>query len=344
MLHRIGLFRAGLHFLLEASEPPRTNRRRSSTTATTAGYSLAAGTAAKTGDFGGNDNKTPSSGRAPGPAAVPAASSIAGFGGVIRPTAAVAAAGLDTRDGFMVSCTLLLQRVLAICAIQRDFDRVVGATLSTLADGDATGTRESRRAGVEPAFAAAEAVLRQVGLLGEDGDYSGGGGGSSGNKVLSGQAMVRLYLMRMLLEIVTLPVAAASRGELSATEGMYVGGVGSPCAREAQSASERAAAAFAAGAVEPTGDGDDEGGGGTQLERWVDGVPPVVDVVAADGSGLPSPVYIGRQRMFKSVCSRALRPDWFISMLETCQEEVRTAMPLVAASLLLLLLWYLSWL
>lgn len=323
MLHRIGLFRAGLHFLLEASEPPRTNRPPSSaTTAATAaaGYSLVAGTAVNAGDVGGNGNEASSSGRAA--TAVPAASSIAGFGGVIRPTAAVAAAGLDTRDGFMVSCTLLLQRVLAMCAIQRDFDRVVGATLSTLADGEATGARESRRAGAEPAFAPAEAVLQRVGLLGEDGD-DGGGGGSTGNKVLSGQALVRLYLMRMLLEIVTLPVAAASRGELSATEGVYVGGVGSPCAREAQREAERAAGvAVASGACDEGGEG-----GGTQLEMWVDGVPPVVDVIAADGTGLPSPLYIGRQRLFKSVCSRALRPDWFISMLETCQEEVRMAIP-----------------
>lgn len=298
--------------------------------------------AVDTGDnTGGNDNSgTPSSGRrtSAAAAAVPATSSIAGFGGVVRPTAAVAAAGLDTRDGFMVSCTLLLQRVLAMCAIQRDFDRVVGATLSTLADGDATGARESRPAGAEPAFAPAEAVLQRVGLLGAEGDC-GAGGSSSGDKVLSGQAMVRLYLMRMLLEIVTLPVAAASRGELSSAEGVYVGGVGSPCARQAQRASERAseraaaAAVASGGATGPTsgdhgegesGDGGGiEGGWGTQLERWVDGVPPVVDVVAADGSGLPSPVYVGRQRLFKSVCSRALRPDWFISMLETCQEEVR---------------------
>lgn len=225
----------------------------------------------------------------------------------------------------MVSCTLLLQRVLAMCAIQRDFDRVVGATLSTLADGDATGLRESRRAGVEPTYAPAEVVLRGVGLLGEEGDDGGGGGGSSGDRVLSGQAMVRLYLMRMLLEIVTLPVAAASRGELSAAEGVYVAGVGSPCAREAQRASEeRAARVFASGAswAPSSGDVDGTDAGGTQLEKWVDGVPPVVDVIAADGVGLPSPLYIGRQRLFRSVCARALRPDWFISMLETCQEEV----------------------
>lgn len=256
------------------------------------------------------------------PSTAPAALPIAGFGGVRRPTAALAAAGLDTRDGFMVSCTLLLQRVLAMCTIQRDFDRVVGATLSTLADGDATGVRESRPAGSEPSFAPAEAVLRRVGLLGEE-EVGDGGGSSPADKVLSGQAMVRLYLMRMLLEIVTLPVAAASKGELSATEGVYVGGVGSPCAREAQrDAEEAAAAAVVSGAKAPK-EGSGKGGGGTRLERWVDGVPPVVDVVEADGSGVPSPLYAGRHRQFKTVCSRALRADWFISLLETCQEEVR---------------------
>lgn len=314
MLHRIGLFRSCLHYLLEASEPPKTTLPRSSSTATAADYSADDGAAVgNTGDINCNVNERGStSGR---PAAAAATTSIAGFGGIRRPTAAVAAAGLDTRDGFMVSCTLLLQRVLAICAIQRDFDRVVGATLSTLADGEATVSRESRRAGVEPTFAPAEAVLRRVCLLGEE---EGGGGSSTGDKVLSGQALVRLYLMRMLLEVVILPVAAASRGELNAAEGVFVGGVGSPCARKAQWAAESAAAAVSGATKSRGGEG-----GGTQLERWVDGVPPVVDVVAADGSGLPSPLYVGRQRLFRSVCSKALRPDWFISMLETCQEEVR---------------------
>lgn len=239
---------------------------------------------------------------------------IAGFGGVLRPAAAVAAAGLDTRDGFMVSCTLLLQRVLATCTIQRDFDRVVGATLSTLADGGAAA-REARSAGSDPAFAAAEAVLRRGGLMGDE--------GSAGDKVLSGQAMVRLYLLRMLLEIVTLPVATASKGEMPAAEGGYVGGVGSPCAKQAQIAAE------AAGALGNRLTGRSDGGRGSyvvgnesQLERWVDGVPPVVDV-AADGTGVPSPLYVGRQRLYRSVCTRALRPDWFISLLETCREEVR---------------------
>ncbi|CAM9400809.1 unnamed protein product, partial [Scytosiphon promiscuus] len=219
-----------------------------------------------------------------------------------------------------------------MCTIQRDFDRVVGATLSTLADGDATGARESRRAGSDPAFAPAEAVLREVGLLAEDvggGDGEGGGsegggvaGGASsspGDKVLSGQGMVRLYLLRMLLEIVTLPVAAAAKGEIDAAEGTYVGGVGSPCARSAQRAAEEAAAAALGVMVTPGG------GEGTRLERWIDGVPPVVDVAAADGRGLPSPLYVGRQRVFKSVCSKALRPDWFVSLLETCQEEAGVA-------------------
>lgn len=228
---------------------------------------------------------------------------IAEFGGIPRPAAALAAAGLDTRDVFMVSCTLLLQRVLAICTIPRDFDRVVGATLSTLADGDGVA-RVMRRPGTDPVFAPAEAVLRAGGLLGDR------GGGSAGDRVLSRQAMVRLYLVRMLLEIMTLPVAAASKGELCSAEGLYVGGVGSPCAREAQIAAEVGA--------------DTEAGvtRNTQLERWVGGAPPVVDV-GSDGSGLPSPLYVGRQRLNRSVCSSALRPDWFISLLETCREEVR---------------------
>lgn len=51
------------------------------------------------------------------------------------------------------------------------------------------------------------------------------------------------------------------------------------------------AAAVASGAARSTG--DEEGGWGTQLERWVDGVPPVVDVTAADRSEPPSPVYVG---------------------------------------------------
>ncbi|CAM9784957.1 unnamed protein product, partial [Ectocarpus fasciculatus] len=113
-----------------------------------------------------------------------------------------------------------------------------------------------------------------------------------------------------------------------ATEGVYVGGVGSPCGREAQRAAEEAAAAAAAavsGAKASKEEEGGKGGGGTRLERWVDGVPPVVDVVDADGSGVPSPLYAGRHRQFKTVCSRALRADWFISLLETCQEEAGVA-------------------
>lgn len=332
VLHRIGLFRAGLHYLLEASEPPMTSTTTpqaspSAGTATadpTAASTTPTAAAGNTGDGEAISNDKAASLHGRPAVATAAALPIAGFGGVRRPTAAVAAAGLDIRDGFMVSCTLLLQRVLAMCTIQRDFDRVVGATLSTLADGDATGARESQRAGSDPAFAPAEAVLREVGLLAEEVEGGGVGGGASsspGDKVLSGQGMVRLYLVRMLLEIVTLPVAAASKGELgAAAEGVYVGGVGSPCAREAQRAAEEAAVAVSGMTVQPR-----EGsvkGGGTRLERWIDGVPPVLDVVAADGRGLPSPLYVGRQRVFRSVCSKALRPDWFVSLLETCQEEV----------------------
>lgn len=239
---------------------------------------------------------------------------IAGFGGIQRPAAVIAAAGLDTRDGFMVSCTLLLQRVLVTCSIQRDFDRVVGATLSTLADGGATA-REARGPGSDPSFAAAERVLRQMNLLGEE--------GSAGDKVLSGQAIVRLYLLRMLLEIVTLPVSLASRGEFLAAEGVYVGGVGSPCARVAQVRAEAECYSRAAAPVgaSPEDVGSDVVKKGTRLERWVGGVPPIVDVATEDGTGLPSPLYLGKQRILM-VCARTLRPDWFISLLETCREEV----------------------
>ena len=276
ILHRIGLFRTGLHFLLEASEPLP-------------------------------PPPTTTSGRIP---ATNPALKIAAFGGRPRPTAAVAAAGLDTRDPFMASCALLLQRVLATCAIQRDFDRVVGATLSTLADGDAA-SREVRSPGSERAFAPAEAALRRAGLLGDRVD-------PAVDRVLSGQAIVRLYLLRMLLEVVSRPVAVASQGEMDASEGLYVAGVGSPCAMEAQ----RIVEASSPGEVV----GPAVGGGRrarTRLERWVGGVPPVVDV-AEDGGGLPSPLYVGRLKVFKAVSSRALRPDWFISLLETCREEVRS--------------------
>lgn len=317
VLHRIGLFRWGLHFLLEASEPlpaPVTvvsadTSAECSPSATTSSSTSAPD--ATTAAFSGPSlSERGAAGGADGAAGKPQVRvAIAGFGGVKRPTAAVAAAGLDTRDGFMVSCTLLLQRVLATCTIQRDFDRVIGATLSTLADGGATGAREVRAAGTEPAFAAAETVLEAAKLLGDK--------GSAGNKVLSGQAMVRLYLLRMLLEIVALPTAAASKGELLAAEGMYVGGVGSPCAREAQAAVEH----MSLGSGCAAGDGG-AAAWGSRLERWVDGAPPVVDV-AADGVGLLSPLYVGRWRLFKTVCNRALRPDWFISLLETCREEVR---------------------
>lgn len=203
----------------------------------------------------------------------------------------------------MVSCTLLLQRVLATCTIQRDFDRVVGATLSTLADGDAT-SRETRVVGEHPAFAPAEEVLLGAGLQGD-------GVGSAGDRMLSGQAMVRLYLVRMLLEIITLPLAADGS---STAEGVYVGGIGSPCAREALRAAEIPAAAK---------NGDSSViRKKTRLERWIGGVPPVCDVYA-DGVGVPSPLYVARQWLLRSVCLRALRADWFISLLETCREEVR---------------------
>lgn len=311
VLHRVGLFRWGLHFLLEASEPlpaPVTTaaaaKAAASSSASVTSAESAAGAALSplsSSDSAGDTEKS-----------CDHLVAIAGFGGVKRPAAAVAAAGLDTRDGFMVSCTLLLQRVLATCTIQRDFDRVIGATLSTLADGGAAGSREARCAGTDPDFAAVEEVLEKAKLLGDE--------GSAGNKVLSGQAMVRLYLLRMLLEIVTLPVTAASKGEFPAAEGVYVGGVGSPCARRAQAAVE---VASLGGRVRESGtESSSIMMGVSQLERWVDGIPPVVDV-GADGAGLPSPLYAGRSRLFRTVCMRALRPDWFISLLETCREEVR---------------------
>lgn len=321
VLHRIGLFRTGLHFLLEASEPlpppPTVSSRcaESSSPATpnptptqglSPGLSSSLSPAATTATATATTRKESASSRRP-------AHAIAAFGGKPRPTAAVAAAGLDTRDAFMASCALLLQRVLAVCAIQKDFDRVVGATLSTLADGGAAA-RETRSPGSEPAFAPAEEALRAAGLLGD------GGGGSAGDRVLSGQAIVRLYLLRVLLEIVTLPLAAASRGKLDASEGLYVAGVGSPCAREAQCVAE---------VLSPSWEGTEAtdlavcsgGKAKTRLEQWLGGVPPVVDV-AEDGGSLPSPLYVGRHKMFRSVCSRALRADWFISLLETCREEV----------------------
>lgn len=308
MLHRIGLFRWGLHFLLEASERPSAPAAtaRAAAVGTTSSApgdtsSEPASSTATANSSAGTDTKNPRK-------IVP----IAGFGGVKRPAAVVAAAGLDIRDGFMVSCTLLLQRVLATCTIPKDFDRVVGATLSTLADGGAAGTRETRRAGSDPVFAAAEEVLQGARLL--------GGEGSAGDKVLSGQAMVRLYLVRMLLEIVTLPVAAASTGEIPAAEGVYVGGVGSPCARAAQAAVE--AVSLGSGDILGSDNHVDRWAGVSQLEYWFNGVPPVLDV-GADGVGVPSPLYVGRQRLYRSVCTRALRPDWFVSLLETCREEVR---------------------
>ncbi|CAM9744711.1 unnamed protein product, partial [Choristocarpus tenellus] len=109
ILHRIGVFRWGLHLVLEAAEPTLP-------------------VICNITDCGDDARGV----------------AVAGFGGETRPAADVAAAGLDRRDDFMVACVLLMQRVLACCAIQRDFDRVVGATLSTLADG---GSREERAKG-----------------------------------------------------------------------------------------------------------------------------------------------------------------------------------------------------
>lgn len=132
----------------------------------------------------------------------------------LRPTAAAAAAGLDTRNSFLALCALLLQRVLAIVAVQRDFDRVVGATISTLADG---GSRGYFAPGSDPRARTCEDALMAAGLL--------PGVGSSGTVMLTGQGLVRLYLLRLLFEVIALPGGLHEAGGARMMEGeILIGG------------------------------------------------------------------------------------------------------------------------
>ncbi|CAN0307304.1 unnamed protein product, partial [Discosporangium mesarthrocarpum] len=67
------------------------------------------------------------------------------------------------------------------------------------------------------------------------------------------------------------------------------------------------------------------GGVGVGLSSWVHDSPPVLDVDAGGVAGVPSPLYLGREKNMRNVCTRALHPDWFISLLETCGEEAGLA-------------------
>ncbi|CAM9744785.1 unnamed protein product, partial [Choristocarpus tenellus] len=154
-----------------------------------------------------------------------------------------------------------------------------------------------------------EAILSKHSLL--------GGEGSAGACLLSGQAMVRLYLVRMLLEVVTLP-GVGPRGAMAA-EGVYVAGIGSPCHRRPVDT-----VAVAGGSLGVAG-GSLDHRGGAELHVCVGGCPPVLDIRADGIEGVPSPMYVGREKVFWNVCTKALRPDWFISLLETCGEEAGLA-------------------
>ncbi len=180
ILHRVGLVRYILHFLMEMREEVNSATATQNEVTTLTSSTGAAAATAVHGKCGGG-----------GPIAR------------VSPAAGVAACGLDNRDEFTVLCILLLQRVLVINVIPRDFDRVVGATISLKAD---TSFRQFRPPGSEPATLEQEKIMEGIGILPEE--------GSLGTVVLTQGAVVRVYLLRMLFEILSLGGGLVKEGEL----------------------------------------------------------------------------------------------------------------------------------
>ncbi len=132
-------------------------------------------------------------------------SSTGGGGSVahVLPAAGVAACGLDTRDEFVMLCTLLLQRALIINGISRDFDRVVGATVALKADPSVI---QFRQPGSEPTTLDQEKVMQCIGILPEE--------GSLGTIILTQEAVVRVSLLRMLFETLSISGGLVKEGDM----------------------------------------------------------------------------------------------------------------------------------
>ncbi len=184
ILHRVGLVRRILHFLMEMrndvdSGTETTQNEVEIMTSSTGGAAVTA--TAVHGKCGGGG----------GPIAR------------VYPAAGVAACGLDNRDEFTVLCVLLLQRFLVINVIPRDFDRVIGATISL---EDNANFRQFRPPGTEPVAFEQEKIMQSIGVLPEQ--------GSLGTIVLTQGAVVRVYLLRMLFEILSIGGGLVKEGEL----------------------------------------------------------------------------------------------------------------------------------
>ncbi len=190
---------------------------------------------------------------APSPAAA-AAGSIAH----VSPVAGVAACGLENRDEFTVLCTLLLQRVLVINVIPRDFDRIVGATTSLKTN---MSFRQFRPPASEPASLEQEKIMQRIGILPEE--------GSLGTVVLARGDIVKMYLLRMLFETLSISGGLVKEGEVVCGP--------QPCSA-------------------------------------------VADLLGCT-NGPVHCMYEGKQKCLIQMCTRSLKPEWFLCLLEMVTDE-----------------------
>ncbi len=127
----------------------------------------------------------------------------AGSVAYVSPVAGVAACGLENRDEFTVLCTLLLQRALVINVIPRDFDRIVGATTSLKTN---TSFRQFSPPGSKPVSLEQEKIMQGIGILPEE--------GSLGTVVLARGDIVKMHLLRMLFETLSISGGLVKEGEV----------------------------------------------------------------------------------------------------------------------------------
>eukprot|EP00953_Heterococcus_sp_UTEX-ZZ885_P003559 2430-Heterococcus_DN1.PRE.1 len=291
LLADIGLLRWALHLMIEAAaEPPATVSINSTTVQHDSSTTTTAGT-----------STTVSADNGDAPPALPPRTAAA----TLYPSAAVAGAGLDPRDTLLSSCALLLQRVLALCCQPKAFSGVSGACLSTLADGGvkrfATTTSDDDSGTTAATDALERAQLAPIDTVTTAGDTtsSSSKGRAVGNALLSGQALVRLYLLRMLIDML-------HAGEGVCREGAFVCG---SSVNELTTTTTVAAAVAASSSDSSTAN---SGSASIALLRR------------------RSPIYADKARLVQ-VCVRAVLPVSIISILDDADEEagVGTALRLL---------------
>ncbi len=228
MLHRTGLVRWILHILIEQRDELDLGTEATQDELTTTVMSSSAGVAA-----GG---------------------SFAHFSHV----AGIAACGLEHRDEFTVLCTLLLQRVLVINVIPRDFDRIVGATTSLKMN---TSFSQFRPPGSEPASLEQEKIMQKIGILPEE--------GSLGTVALARGDVVKMYLLRMLFETLSVSGRLVKEGEVVCGP--------QPCSA-------------------------------------------VADLLECTDEPVHC-MYEGKQKNIIQMCTKSLKPEWFLCLLDIVTDE-----------------------